>query len=647
MENTEDIVKKLLEADKAYYNTGLPIMEDQEYDALRATLKAQDPNHPYFEKVGEKPASLWEKASHEIPMGSLEKVHTEEDFRKWAAKHPKGTNYIIQPKMDGLSLSQRYDSGVFAQAITRGDGITGEDISPNVRKMVGFNERPLPVLAEFGVKTDFSTRCEIILQKTELGRINSAVPEPYKNCRNAAAGITRRLDGKFCKYLSLYYYDVLTEDSLMNEDEKIEFLRRLGFNSVPYSLGDIDKMVAIYNKFKGGRDKLPYGIDGMVIKINSRQTQQDLGEVNGRPKGQIAWKFDPPGAATTLNQVTWEVGRTGVITPLGWVEPVEIDGSTISKVTLHNVAEIKRLGIGIEDLVTLVKCGDIIPKIMSVLEHKNKAIEIPTRCPTCNEILVNDDIRLMCVNDFCDAKTFQRILNFIKVNKIDSFGESLAEKLFESGKLVSISDIFKLKIEDISSIEGWGAKSAETIINNINGIRKMNPTVFLASLGIPSLSTSTAEDLWKKYGDLNKVRTASVEDICTIKGYSDISATKIVEGLKKFNVQTDLLLEHIQLQEATNTGGKLSGQAFCFTGEMINTRSFYQALVTKHGGKNDSSVTKTTTYLVCNENKGSSKSRKAEQYGCKIINENQFMDLLGESIPHQPKLVTKSLFDEE
>jgi DNA ligase (NAD+) len=580
-------------------------------------------------------------------MGSLEKVHTQEEFVKWAEKFPEEV-FIIQPKMDGLSLGQKFEQGAFSQAITRGDGFIGEDITPNALKMNGFNKVPFPEIHEFNIESTFSTRCEVILNKQDFLRINSVSGEdPYKNSRNAASGICRRLDGQYCRYLNLHYYDILAEMP-MNENEKLELLKRLGFNTVPYSLGDIKKMIELYDKFKEKRDSLPYSIDGMVIKFNSWVKQQELGIVNNCPKGQIAWKFDPPSAATYLRQVIWEVGRTGVVTPVGYVDPVEIDGSVISKVTLHNIAEIKRLGIGIGDLVTLVKAGDVIPKIIAVLEHKNVPIELPTKCPACGEPLVNDEIRLMCVNDVCPAKSFQRILHFIKTTKIDSFGEALAEKLFNTGKLLFLDDIFKLKKEDISSIEGWGDKSADTIIGNINNLRKMHPAIFLTSLGIPSLSTSTAEDLWKKYGSIQAVRSATVKDICTIKGYSDISAGKIVEGLKKFDPQIDLLLKHIELQEASSTGGRLSGMSFCFTGAMDQPRAFYQAIATKHGGKNDSTVTKTTTYLVCNENKGSSKSRKAEQYGCKIITADQFIEL-AEDVPeteNKPKIITPSLFED-
>lgn len=361
-EKINQAVQKLVLADDAYYNTGHSIMEDQEYDSLREFVKQYDPNHPYFEQVGNKPSSLWEKATHEIPMGSLEKVHTEEDFLKWAAKFGEDEVYISQPKIDGSSLGQKYEENLFKQGITRGDGKIGEDISPNVEKMHGFGK-----LCSIGT---FSTRCEIVLPKDDLVRINSTIPEKkdqYKNCRNATSGISRRLDGKYCKYLALKYYDLLTDEP-MDENVKMDTLKEMFLPTVPYYLGKASHMVELYKKLKAARESLPYGIDGMVIKINSWKKQQELGVVKGRPKGQIAWKFDPPSAATILLEVTWEVGRTGVITPLGHVEPVEIDGSLISKVTLHNIAQIRKLGIGIDDTIMLLKAGDIIPFVEKVID---------------------------------------------------------------------------------------------------------------------------------------------------------------------------------------------------------------------------------------------------------------------------------------
>jgi DNA ligase (NAD+) len=351
-----------------------------------------------------------------------------------------------------------------------------------------------------------SLRCEMVVFKEDLNRINSTLlPEDqYKNCRNAASGICRRLDGKFCDYIHLIFYDFVEENGIgKSEVEKLQILEVLGFPVVHYKCfekKDLEFITQEFNDTKHIRESLPFGIDGMVIKLDSYQLQNEMGFSSRRPKGQIAWKFDPPSAATTLNSVTWELGRTGVITPLGHVEPIEIDGSVIEKSTLHSLAEIKRLNIGIGDVVMLIKAGDIIPQITTVLNHKDNPIIIPNKCPSCHQELKNNGVQLFCENGKCPGKFLLRILNFIKVVKIDDFGKALATYLFEQGKLLSIGDIYKLKVEDISTIPGWGFKSANTVINNINNARSMSPSVFLSAIGVPSLSEVTAIDLDENFG---------------------------------------------------------------------------------------------------------------------------------------------------
>jgi len=615
------VIKTLLEARRAYYETGYATLSDLEYDALEEAVKRYDPNHPIFEKVGVTPSTAWKKAIHSISMGSLQKCHSSEDFIKWAEKF-KNELLVMQSKLDGLSLSLDYENSKFIRGVTRGDGKQGEDISANVCLMGGFKEN-LMIKGFSG-----SIRAEIVLSRESFNKINSILSEEdkYANPRNAASGISRRLDGKYCKYLQLMYYDI---SDPINEDEKINKLRSMGLIVPDQIIGHIEGMLEGFNTFKEKRPDLSFSIDGVVIKVNSFNIQQQEGIVQNRPKAQMAWKFDPPGAVTMLNRVTWEVGRTGVITPLGHVEPVEIDGSKISRVTLHNVAEIKRLDIGLGDTIMLDKAGDIIPKIRYVIEHKNVPIDIPACCPVCEKPLNNNNIQLFCMNNACGAKNLQRILHFIKVAKIDEFGESLVTKLFDEGIINNISDIFILEKEDIINIEGWGNKSADTIISNINACRKMKPAIFLAAMGIPSLSTSTAEDLWGKYGSIDKIKKATIEDICTIKGYSIVSATKIIEGLTAFWDQIIQTLKYVELMNQKESG-KLSELSFCFTGAMTHPRAYYQDIVNKNGGKNFSTVTKDLSYLVCNEDRGSSKSQKATKFGIKIISEKEFLKLAGE-----------------
>lgn len=650
--NSDDILKtvnRLLAADNAYESTGSPIMSDEEYDSLRALAEKIAPDHPYFEKVGHKPSSSWEKYDHSIFMGSLEKVHSEEEFLKWTKKFKEDTIYCFQSKFDGLSVSLDYENSVLVRAITRGDGTTGENIKNNVLLM--------SVLKSDMPDFTGSVRAEILLSKESFKMINSVLSEDdkYSNARNAASGISRRLDGRYSKYLHLIAYDI---SEPLDEMKKIDRISELGF-SVPFTiLGTRDKIVEAFNNLLKERPKLPFDIDGAVVKVNSHEIQEKTGITRNRPKAQKAWKFEPPGAATIFKKETWEVGRTGVITPLAHLEPVSIDGSEIKKATLHNIAEIKRLGIGRGDVVMVIKAGDIIPKITKVLTHMDDPISIPEKCPSCNSDLLNDGIKLMCENDLCPQKIFYRILNWIKVTKIEEFGESLADKLREAGKLNKIFDIYTLQEEDIAELEKWGEASAKKVISSIDKTYTLTPTVFLSALGIPGISEGTSEELIKAFGTLENLMERSVEEIKALKGFSDISANNVVSGLQKYKSEITELLRVLTVEEEKK--GVLDGKSFCFTGAMTKPRAYYQKLVKEHGGINKPSVTKDLFYLVCNENKESSKSRKADKYKIPIIQEMTFLQMIGE-IKDEPeikpetnsvinkskKFGTFSLFDEE
>lgn len=666
-------IKKLIEARAYYYGTGKPIMTDEEYDALEDFERKKNPDHPFFETVGHPPSSAWEKANHSLSMGSLEKINTEEDFMKWASKFPEDTEFCLQLKLDGLSVSLDYEDSKFERGITRGDGTTGENISENVVLMRGCIKKPMGTegliltdMSERGYIDEMkpveypniyftgSVRAEIMLSKENFKKINSVLSEKdkYANPRNAAAGISRRLDGKFSKYLQLVAYDI---DKALDEPEKLSALKSLGFYTPAQFVGDRKGIIAAYKEIKEKREGLPFDIDGVVVKAVSKELQKSMGSVKNRPKAQRAWKFDPPGAATTFLEDEWEVGRTGVVTPLAHLEPVVIDGSTIRKATLHNVAEIKRLGIGYGDTVMLVKRGDIIPKIESVLEHKGKPIKIPTKCPSCASTLENDGISLRCNHDGCVRKEFYRILNFINVAGIEDLGKSLAEELLGSGVLCSIADIFRLQKSDINYLDGWGDKSAEKIIDNIKKVRKMSPVKFLCALGIPTISESTSEELLKAFGTIDDLLVQTIDSIKELKGFSDISAKKIVDGLQKNKKEIQYLLTEITVSDE-GSAGTLTNLSFCFTGAMENPRSFYQKIVTQKGGINKNSVVKDLSYLVCNEDKGSSKSRKAQKYEVPVITEKEFLILAGDIEPEpeeqEPEIKPLvedcgSLFDDE
>lgn len=638
----DSIVKKKVEADYTYYTLSRPIMKDPEYDALRELIRSVEPDHPTLYKVGHEPSPLWRSAKHNIHMGSLDKCNTEEEYRKWSSKYERGTDedFIIEHKLDGLSASLDY-AEVFTRGATRGDGIEGEDISPNIRRMHNFIEK-IPFTG--------SIRAEILLSKRDFERINIVLPEDekYENPRNAAAGIARRLDGRFCQYLYLVAYNIEAPALPVTECAKLMLLLEWGFKVPPFAVGRTDIMVRTYNEIKEKRKTLTTDIDGTVIKVNDLAIQLKAGMSQNRPRAQIAWKFDPPGAATVFLEEEWDVGRTGIVSPVALLEAVKIEGSTIRRATLHNVAEIKRLGIGRGDVVMLVKRGDIIPKVTAVIEHKGNPLIIPTKCPSCFSELENDGTRLFCHNDNCPGRNFHRILNWIRVTDIEQFGEALARALQARERLNRISDIYRLTKEQVSQMGGWGESSAETIIENINGTRTLKPEVFLAGIGIPGISDRTSEELLKAFDTVEKLMSATEEDVAALKGFSTISAATVVSGLKKYGPEIIELLGVIKLGKQEQ-GGLLAGLSFCFTGAMEKPRAYYQKLVADNGGRNMSAVTKDLTHLVCDEDKGSSKSQKAMKLGTKVITSQEFIVMIGGEVTEtkkEPSLELPSLFDE-
>lgn len=636
MEEINKIAESMVGARKAYYE-GHPTMTDKEYDALEERVKQQQPDHPILSAVGHPLSGAWVKTKHTIPMGSLNKVHSEDEFRKWESRLPPDNTLVEQLKLDGAGVSADYEDSVFVRGATRGDGIEGEDISDNLRIMQGFVEKIK------GKPFTGAVRFELMMKKEDLNRINSILPEDerYENTRNAAAGIARRLDGRFCQYLHMVAYDMTMEPPI-TEDLKIPVLKVMGFKTPAQTVGDVNDLVKFFNELKESRPTLEFAIDGTVIKVCDPSLSAALGTVGGRPRSQMAWKFDPPGAATTFLYETWDVGRTGVVTPLAILDPIKIEGSTISRATLHNVAQIQRLNLCRGDLIMLVKAGDVIPYLEEVIEARGgEPIRIPTECPSCGSPLRNDGVKLWCDNDLCGGKGFYRILNWIKVAKIDEFGESLAATLRDAGKLSKIADLYTLSADDIASLDGWGEQSARKIMASVDASRTLPQDVFLSAVGIPGVSEMTSEKLVKAFGTVDGVLQATTEAVAGLKGFSDISAGKIVSGLAKFAPEIRELMSVVKF----GVNQPQSAGTFCFTGEMSRPRKDLQAMVVAAGGRNLSSVTKDLMYLVCNEDAGSAKSQKAIKLGTKVITEAEFLTMIGPVPEKKPKAEMPSLFE--
>lgn len=618
---------------KSYYD-GEGEISDAEFDKLWDELKALDPENPILHKVGADSGNF-QKIHHVMPMGSQEKAANPEQFLAWAEKH-KYDEYLVEYKLDGASLELQYENGYLKRAVTRGDGTIGDDITANARKMGGVNA----AIYKDGLLVPFTggIRGEVIMTH----EVHKTHFPDKANCRNAANGLMKRKDGKGSEFLKLIVYDALSTDgkSYFNyEEEKIRWLMDCGFNVVKLVICKSPERVIAYRaKVMEERASLEYDIDGLVIKertINLADASRD------RPDRQIAFKFSLEEAVTTLREVEWSVSG-GTYTPVAIFDEVELNGTRVQRASLANPDTLRKLGVAIGSHVVVVKRGEIIPKIESVVEEKaleTKAIEFPQVCEVCGTKLVDEGSRLFCPNKNCSKRVLHQLLKYQQVVDIRDLGETLITSLFNDGRLKSISDIYSLQIEELvpyflneESMEAdKKSLGAEKVYNSIQNHRRMRLATFVGAFDIEGVGETSAEKLIASgFDTLEKLLAASEEQIASVYGFAEIMAHIIVEGLAENAAEMRSLVSSgvIELEEVS--GGLLAGKSFCFTGELVTMkRSDAEQLVKKNGGNIKSSVTKDLSYLVTNDTaSGSSKNVKAAKLGIPVIDEKQFLELL-------------------
>lgn len=618
---------------KSYYD-GEGEISDAEFDKLWDELKALDPANPILHKVGADSGNF-QKIHHVMPMGSQEKAANPEQFLAWAEKH-KYDEYLVEYKLDGASLELQYENGYLKRAVTRGDGTIGDDITANARKMGGVNA----AIYKDGLLVPFTggIRGEVIMTH----EVHKTHFPDKANCRNAANGLMKRKDGKGSEFLKLIVYDTLSTDgkSYFNyEEEKIRWLMDCGFNVVKLVICKSPERVIAYRaKVMEERASLEYDIDGLVIKertINLADASRD------RPDRQIAFKFSLEEAVTTLREVEWSVSG-GTYTPVAIFDEVELNGTRVQRASLANPDTLRKLGVAIGSHVVVVKRGEIIPKIESVVEEKaleTKAIEFPQVCEVCGTKLVDEGSRLFCPNKNCSKRVLHQLLKYQQVVDIRDLGETLITSLFNDGRLKSISDIYSLQIEELvpyflneESMEAdKKSLGAEKVYNSIQNHRRMRLATFVGAFDIEGVGETSAEKLIASgFDTLEKLLAASEEQIASVYGFAEIMAHIIVEGLAENAAEMRSLVSSgvIELEEVG--GGLLAGKSFCFTGELVTMkRADAEQLVKKNGGNIKSSVTKDLSYLVTNDTaSGSSKNVKAAKLGIPVIDEKQFLELL-------------------
>lgn len=617
-----ELVEQIKYHRELYYNK-TPEISDARYDQLEENLKELDPTNPLLTKVGEDSSELFKKREHIMPMMSQDKASSPEEFLKWAEKRNYGL-YIIQFKLDGVSIELQYKFGVFQCAVSRGDGRIGDDLSQNVMKMKDF----IPKL-----KSRFtgSVRAEIMLFRDVFENKHSDKQNP----RNAAAGIVRRKDGIGSEDLNLIYYDVYTSSSdvsFSNELEKVKWLKTEGFNTVKTKTVKAPEEVIKIRRdvIDKTRRELNYEIDGLVIK-GKEIDLKDLERV--KPESQIAFKFPAEEIDTLLKDIEWSISGHNY-TPVAIVEPVEIAGTTVSRASLANPNLIEELGLKLGSRVMISKRGDIIPKIESVISTPKGAfkISIPKVCEVCNKKLKNEGTRLYCPNKECPKRTYHRLQKWIEKLNVKYFSEKLMlSRLFQSGKIKSIEDLYSLSVSDLTRFEGVKEKSAEKALKNLFETTEIPLERFIAGFDIEGIGEKMVKKVVDAdYNTLDKIKDVSLSDLKRINGFAEITAETLKEGIKKLYPEMKKVLEtgKIAIQESIS-GGKLKGFTFCFTGVLETMkRKEAQDLVLRHGGETKSSVVKNLSYLVTNSKEQTTKYKKAQKQGTKIINEKEFLNLV-------------------
>ena len=650
----EQLRELITRYDYEYYSLAQPSISDYEYDMLMKELEELEHDHPDLitptsptQRVSGQPTKEFPTVAHKTPMLSLANTYNEQEIvefdnrvRSMLASNAK-IEYVIELKIDGLAVSLIYENGIFVRGAKRGDGIEGDDVTNNLKTIRSI---PLKISSNIKIPNEFEVRGEVYLPKASFKAINNerrAMDEPeFANPRNAAAGTLSMHDSSIVasRKLLMFSYYFYTEDKQFQSDshmENLEYLKNLRFMVNPnYRLcKSIGEILAYLKEWEARRDTLPYEIDGAVIKVNSVTQQKTLGSTAKSPRWAISFKFKAMQAETRINQITWQVGRTGIVTPVAELNPVFLAGSTVSRATLHNQDEIKRKDIREGDYVYIEKGGDIIPKVVEVILSKrdknSEVTAIPKHCPDCNTELIKmeGEVAIRCPNIQCPSQVTRRIEHFASRSAMDieGMGTSLVELLVKEGMLNDIADIYRLEEEKIEKLERMGKKSANNLINNIEKSKTQDLYRFIFALGIPFIGVNAAKILSNHFRSLESIQSATMDVLVDIEGIGDKMAQSIVEFFSK-RKNIELLNRLInagvkpKLPKKTSFENQpLKGKTFVITGTLPGmSREEAKVIIERYGGKTSSSVSAKSDYLLAGDNPGS-KFSKAKLLNVEII----------------------------
>jgi DNA ligase (NAD+) len=645
-----------------YYVLNQPEISDYEFDQLMKRLQELERQHPELvtpdsptQRVGGTPAEEFVKVPHSTPMLSLDNTYSVEELRDFDRRVRELAGrakvaYVAELKLDGLSMALTYEDGVLARGLTRGDGTTGEEVTANVRTI-----RSVPLRVEAkklealrGSKR-FEVRGEVIMTRKAFEELNAqreAAGEPrFANPRNAAAGSMRQLDSRItaARRLDLYAYFLLVNGGppLAEHWKNLDMLERLGFKVNPNRrlCADFDALLEFIEEWEGKRDSLDYEIDGVVVKVNETRLWGELGTTAKSPRWAVAYKYAARQATTRVLGIRAQVGRTGTLTPVADLEPVEVGGVTVSRATLHNMDEIERLGVKVGDKILIQRAGDVIPQVLKVVEaaKDGKPFRMPRKCPVCGGDVVRTEgeVAYRCVNASCPARLKESLRHFAgrRAMNIEGLGDALVDQLVEKGLVRDLADLYSLERDELAELDRMAEKSAQNVLDEIEKSRKVELARLIFALGIRFVGERTAQLLAEHFGSLDKLAKATEEELLEVEEVGPKVAAsireffreprnlKVIEKLRKAGLQ-------FEQRKTRKTDGKLAGKQFVLTGTLPNlSRDEATRLIEEAGGRVIGSVSKKTDYVVVGSDPGS-KLDKARALGVPTIDEAGLMKLM-------------------
>lgn len=647
----EELRKTLRYHSDRYYNDDAPEIEDYEYDMMMRELKELEEKYPEYDapdsptkKVGGVADNSFESVTHSVRMESLQDAFSKDELREFSNRVEdtvSDVNYVVEPKIDGLSVSLEYRDGVFLRGSTRGNGDVGEDVSGNLRVI-----HNIPLKLNKSIPY-IEVRGEVYMPKKSFERVVDRQiingEKPFKNPRNAAAGSLRQKDSSVTanRGLDIFVFNIQQIEGveLSSHKESLDFIKELGFNTIPTykKVDNIEDAIAEIDRIGEARGSLEYDIDGAVIKVDDFSQRDILGSTAKYPKWAIAFKYPPEEKQTKLLDIEIAVGRTGVLTPTAILESVHLAGTTVSRATLHNQDFINEKGIAIGDVVTVRKAGDIIPEVLCVNEHNsNSVFKFPDVCPSCGEKVYRDEdeAAIRCINPECPAQLLRNLIHFCSRDAMDieGLGPAIIETFVNEGMIAKTYDIYNLDFNKILSLEGFKETSANNIINSVNNSKNNDLSKLIFALGIRHIGAKAGKLLADYFKDIDLVMNASVDDILQIDGFGKIMAESVVEFFSSDSTKELIakLKEAGVNMKSTNVveDTRFSGMTFVLTGTLPTLkRAEASKIIESFGGKTSSSVSKKTTYVLAGEEAGS-KLDKANKLGVQIISEEEFKEMI-------------------